>query len=574
MTKNRKTLMSCLLVALCVGSASAGEHRISVEEYRDKMKAGWLGQMIGVGWGHPTEFRYSSKIIPEDKVPLWDPKMVNQYRNDDLYVEMTFIKTLETYGVDVSARQAGIDYANSQFHVVHANHFGRDALRSGIAPPDSGHPQFNRGGVNGVHSVHSDDIDYQIESDYSGLIAPGMPNVPIELGEKFGVLMNYGDGVYAGQFMGAMIAEAFFETDMEKVVVAGLKAIPAGSQYHECISDVLNWYKANPNPNDWQKTWQILEDKYGMNADNYHRVTCYTPHGIDVKINGAYAVMGLLYGKGDIAETCKISMRCGLDSDCNPSSAVGILATSLGTEGIKEYTSALDMEERFNASEYTFDKLMTVCEKLAREFVVDQGGSIEKDASGKEWFVIPVKKPVPSKLVQSYDPEPPTGNRFTKEEMAQMASFSLASAFEKKFPGNPWGLTTGSCGTKKNPGFRDEYNGRENVIASIPLEGSRNFNFGVRRKLQGPKKYKLVLEVGHEKGHSWRLIVDHVHAGAHDRVLMEDINDETATDGWKTFEIDLPKQHHRMQLQITSWYDEEDKAPAYWSKIDFVEVEE
>jgi hypothetical protein len=242
MTKKAKTLMSCLLVALCVGSASAGERRISVEEYRDKMKAGWLGQMIGVGWGHPTEFRYSSKIIPEDKVPLWDPKMVNQYRNDDLYVEMTFIKTLETYGVDVSARQAGIDYANSQFHVVHANHFGRDALRSGIAPPDSGHPQFNRGGVNGVHSVHSDDIDYQIESDYSGLIAPGMPNVPIELGEKFGVLMNYGDGVYAGQFMGAMIAEAYFETDMEKVVVAGLKAIPAGSQYHVCISVVLKWF--------------------------------------------------------------------------------------------------------------------------------------------------------------------------------------------------------------------------------------------------------------------------------------------------------------------------------------------
>lgn len=565
-----KTWMSCLLAALCVGSASAGERRVSVEEYRDKMKAGWLGQMIGVGWGLPTEFHYRWKIIPEDKTPAWKPEMINQYNNDDLFVEMSFIKTLETYGVDVSARQAGIDYANSQFGVVHANHYGRDALRSGIAPPDSGHPQFNRSGVD---HVHSDDIDYQIESDYSGLIAPGMPNVSIELGEKFGVLVNYGDGVYAGQFMGAMIAEAFFETDMEKVVVAGLKAIPAGSQYHECISDVLKWYRANPNPNDWQKTWQLLEDKYGMNADNYHRVTCYTPHGIDVKINGAYVVMGLLYGKGDLAETCRISMRCGNDSDCNPSSAVGILATSLGTAALKEYTSALDREARYATTEYTFDKLLNVCEKLAREFVVDQGGSIEKDASDKEWFVIQAKKPVPSKLVQSYDPEPPTGNRFTEEELAQMAYFSLAPAFEKIHPGNPWGLTTRSCGSKKNPGFREEYNGRENVIASIPIEGSRNFNFNVRRNLQGPKKYKLVLEVGHEKGHAWKLIVARVHAGVHDRVLTEDINDETAPDGWKTFEIDFPEQHW-MALQITSWYDEEDKAPACWSKIDFVEVEE
>jgi DNA-binding response OmpR family regulator len=31
----------------------------------------------------------------------------------------------------------------------------------------------------------------------SGLIAPGLPNIAIRLGEKFGRLMNYGDGVYA-----------------------------------------------------------------------------------------------------------------------------------------------------------------------------------------------------------------------------------------------------------------------------------------------------------------------------------------------------------------------------------------
>lgn len=567
MTKKRKTLMSCLLVAICVGSASAGERRISVEEYRDKMKAGWLGQMIGVGWGLPTEFHYRWEIIPEDKTPVWEPEMINQYVNDDLYVEMSFIKSLETYGVDVSSRQAGIDFANSQFGVVHANFYGRDALRSGIAPPDCGHPQFNRSGVN---DIHSDDIDYQIESDYSGLIAPGMPNVPIELGETFGVLMNYGDGVYAGQFMGAMIAEAFFETDMEKLIVAGLKAIPVGSQYHECISDVLKWYKANPD--DWQKTWQLLDDKYGKAADNYHRVHCDLI-GIDVKINGAYAVMGLLYGKGDIAETCKISMRCGLDSDCNPSSAVGILATSLGTAGIKEYTTALDMEARYATTEYTLDKLLKVCEKLAREFVVDQGGKIEKDASGKEWFIISAKKVVPSKLVHSYDPEPPTGNRFTKEEMAQMVYFSLAPAFEKIHPGNPWNMKSSSCGTKGNPGFREEYNGRENVIASIPVEGKESFSINIRRDLHGTKKYKLLLEVGHEKGHSWTLIVSHVKKPAWERLLTEKISDETAPDGWKTFEIDFPNQSW-MVLQITSRYDEKDQAPAYWSKIDFVEVEE
>ena len=197
------------------------ERRISISEYRSKMKAGWIGQMVGVGWGGPTEFRYANKIIPEDKVPEWKPEMVNVWGQDDLYVEMTFLRSLEVYGLDVSMRQAGIDFANSKYMLWHANKAGRDNLRKGIAPPDCSHPQFNS---------HADDIDYQIEADFSGLISPGLPNSVIALGEKFGRLMNYGDGVYAGQFVGGMYAEAFFEDDPIKIIEAGLKCIPEGSQ--------------------------------------------------------------------------------------------------------------------------------------------------------------------------------------------------------------------------------------------------------------------------------------------------------------------------------------------------------
>ena len=219
--------------------------RISVDEYVDKMKAGWIGQMAGVGWGGPTEFRYKGVIIPQDDVPQWRPELINQFRQDDIYVEMTFLRTLELHGFDVSIRQAGIDFANSGYPLWHANRAGRDNLRSGIAPPDSGHPEFNE---------HADDIDYQIEADYAGLIAPGMPNVAIQLGETFGRLMNYGDGLYGGQFVGGMYAEAFFEDDVVQIVEAGLRCIPEDSQYHECISDVLAWYEEYPD--DWAKTWQ------------------------------------------------------------------------------------------------------------------------------------------------------------------------------------------------------------------------------------------------------------------------------------------------------------------------------
>ena len=47
------------------------ERRLKVSEYRQKMMAGWIGQMVGVGWGGPTEFRWANKIIPEDSGALW-----------------------------------------------------------------------------------------------------------------------------------------------------------------------------------------------------------------------------------------------------------------------------------------------------------------------------------------------------------------------------------------------------------------------------------------------------------------------------------------------------------------------
>ena len=387
--------------------------RLPRSVYRDKVAGGWLGQMIGVAWGGPTEFRWRGQIIPEAEMPAWEPKMINSaYNQDDLYVEMTFLRSLEVHGWDVSIRQAGIDFANSEYRLWHANRAGRDNLRSGIAPPDSGHPQFNK---------HADDIDYQIEADFSGLIAPGLPQVAIDLGEKFGRLMNYGDGLYGGQFVGGMYAAAFFEEDPVRIVEAGLACIPEGSQYAECIRDVLRWYREEPDR--WEITWQKIEEKYNRNP-NYRRFSCSGPQSdfnIDAKINGAYIVMGLLYGKGDFEQTIIISTRCGQDSDCNPSNAAGILGTVLGRSRLDEkFVRELDLTRRFSHTPYSFDDVLRVCEKLAREAVLRAGGKIEVSAEGDEIWLIPVQQPKPSPLEQCWEPGPIANSRFSPEEMAEI----------------------------------------------------------------------------------------------------------------------------------------------------------
>jgi hypothetical protein len=416
------TLVALAAVGILLASrpsdgAEQEYRRLPLSEYRDKMVAGWIGQMVGVGVGGPTEFRWQGEMVPADKVPEWRPEMVNQFGQDDLYVEMTFLQTLTMYGFDVSIRQAGIDFANSRYGLWHANGEGRRLLRNGTAPPDSGHPEFNK---------HADDIDYQIEADFSGLIAPGLPNTAIKLGEKFGRLMNYGDGLYGGQFVGAMYAEAFFETDIAKIVEAGLSAIPAESQYAECVRDVLAWWREEPN--DWEKTWEKINAKYHLNPD-YRRFSCSGPDdekgwdlNIDAKVNGAMIVLGLLYGNGDPDKTVEVSVRGGHDSDCNPSNAGGVLFTTIGASRLpKRFASELSYDTEFSFTALNMRRLTEVCEQLARQAVVRAGGRVETDESGEEVLVIPVLAPEPTALERSWEPRPAANTRFTEAEMAQIS---------------------------------------------------------------------------------------------------------------------------------------------------------
>jgi hypothetical protein len=249
-----------------------------------------------------------------------------------------------------------------------------------------------------------------------------MPNQVIALSDIFGRLMNYGDGRYAGQFVGGMYAEAYFESDMVKLVEAGLKCIPADSQYAEMVRDMLAWCKENP---DWEKTWQLVEDKYHKDPKYTHSL-CSKPGGlnassIDAKLNGAYIIMGLLYGKGDPNKTMRISCRCGQDSDCNPSNAAGVFFAALGASKTPgRFVEKLDLERKFSHTEYSVPQVYAVSEMLVRKAVLRNGGKIEKDAGGEEVLVIPVQEPKLAKAEKCNEPGPIANSKFTPEEMKKI----------------------------------------------------------------------------------------------------------------------------------------------------------
>ena len=357
---------------------------IAMSTLQDKIKGGWAGQMIGVSYGAPTEFRYRGEIIPEDKLPEWKPEAIKESLDqDDIYVDMTFAQVLEQKGLDATTQDFGEMFKNSRYRLWHANLAGRRNLQHGVSAEDSGKPRYN---------IHANDIDFQIEADFIGLMTPGLPRVSNDFCWRAGRVMNYGDGIYGGMFVCGMYSAAFFESDPRKIVESGLACLPKESPYAQAIADTLEWSKVHAD--DWTKVWKLILDKWDK------RDPCpggaLTPFNIDAKLNGAYIALGLLYGQGDFEKTLKISTRAGQDSDCNPASAMGILGVVYGYDRIPDvWKSGIPAiaDKKFAFTNHSFQSIVESTTQRAVEVVQKEGGQFQGDK-----LIVPVEEPAAAKL--------------------------------------------------------------------------------------------------------------------------------------------------------------------------------
>ena len=357
-------LFSALIIITASCKSSTDEFKsITPEILKDKIAGGWAGKMTGVTYGAPTEFRAQSKMYTDSI--NWKPSDIKgSMWQDDIYVQLTFLMSMDKYGLDAPAKKYQEMFATAGYMLWHANMQARKNWYDSIFAPLSGSPEYN---------LHADDIDFQIESDYIGFMCPGMPQTASEIADKTGRIMNYGDGLYGGIFVAALYSEAFFESDIPKIIEKAMKSIPSGSDYYKIVSDVIKLHTQYPK--DWQAAWQELENKWG----DVDICGAGSPFNIDAKLNGAYIVMGLLYGEGDPMKTMEISTRCGQDSDCNPSNAMAVLGVIKGFSGlpdeIQEGVKAVS-DSIFIHTSYSFNSAVSSTNKYALDLIVKNGGTV------------------------------------------------------------------------------------------------------------------------------------------------------------------------------------------------------
>lgn len=393
-------ILFCQLLSLALSAQQMV--RISRQQLLDKVKGGWAGQTIGVTYGAPVEFRYNGTMINDYHRLEWNDGLLKSSMTgspgiyDDLYMDLTFVEVFEREGLDAPVASHAKAFANAGYMLWHANQAARYNILGGMEAPASGH---------WLNNPHADCIDYQIESDFAGLMSPGMPNTASRISDSIGHIMNHGDGWYGGVYVGAMYALAFTYRDIRKVVTDALLVIPVQSKFRQCISDVIRWHGMYPG--DWQRTWFEIQKKWSSDIGCPDGV--FSPFNIDAKLNAAYVVTGLLYGNGDFTKTLEIATRCGQDADCNPSTAGGVLGTLIGYDAIPPFwkQGLRDVEDLdFKYTSMSLNKVYETGTRHALRNIERNGGRL---AGEDVW--IKTQVPVPVRFEESFRGHRPTEKR-------------------------------------------------------------------------------------------------------------------------------------------------------------------
>lgn len=295
-------------------------------DYTERVYAGVLGKLIGVYLGRPFEGWSHDRITDE----LGDIEYYVHDRfgyplivtDDDISGTFTFLRALPDHGNDpnLTPEQIGhtwLNYIIENRTILWWGGIGNSTehtaylrMKQGIMPPASGSIEQNT-------QVVAEQIGSQIFIDGWAMICPGDPERAADFARRAASVSHDGEAIYGAQVVAAMEAQAFVESDIDRLIDTGLAVIPSDSVIARMIHDIRDWHAREP---DWRVARELIAATYGYDAypGNCHMVP-----------NHALIIHSLLYGDGDFGTSLTIVNTSGWDTDCN-SGNVGCL---LGIRG-------------------------------------------------------------------------------------------------------------------------------------------------------------------------------------------------------------------------------------------------
>ena len=303
-----------------------------VPDYEKQVYAAVLGKTIGVYMGRPFEGWWKRSIEPKwgsiDRYVNEDVGKPLVVADDDISGTFTFVKALADWAGDPRAVDPAFFGETWRNYLIEGRtilwwggvslsteHTAWMRLKQGVQSPESG--SMKRNG-----KIVAEQIGAQIFIDAFGMVCPGDPDLAEKFADGAARVSHDGEAVLAAKVVARMVAAAFVEKDMEKVLDVGEATLPPDSLIAQVHRDVRGWARED---GDWRKTYDRIFEKYGYDkfGGNCHVIP-----------NHALMVMAWSYAGNDFHEAQRIVNTAGWDTDCNAANVGTVSALVAGLEHI------------------------------------------------------------------------------------------------------------------------------------------------------------------------------------------------------------------------------------------------
>jgi hypothetical protein len=328
LTLRTTALITLLFLTSSLNAGDPAGKIISVQDYRDKVYASWLGQITGNIYGLSYEFQFLDDPGP-DVFPYGFGDSLNRVRehngafsDDDTDIEYMYLLQMESHGWEPTYRQLAEAW---KYHVRDrvwvANRSAVTLMHAGYSPPATGSKDFNPNWFQ---------IDPQLVNEIWAVTAPGMVEYATQKSAWAAKITNDDFGIEPTVHYAAMYAAAFFEKDINRLINIGTAALPNNSRFAQAVEHMKKLYRRYPS--DWQAARRELAEHYYGEFD-YNRGAW---PAVDAILNGAAGILALLYGQGDFQRTLDMASGLGFDADNQAATMSGLLGIVHGSAGIPE----------------------------------------------------------------------------------------------------------------------------------------------------------------------------------------------------------------------------------------------
>lgn len=314
--------------------------KISLEEYRRRLKGAFFGRVSGCTLGAPVEGWTLEQIdsyaketgmtspfsdywpsIPEPERVRYIIQTFGDYTrynlngvpaDDDIgYTILSYLMVKE-HGRNFALADVAEVWQKYITESYTAEEVAMKNLAKGVAPEQAAD----------IDNPYDDLIGADIRVDGYAYMSPCDPDEAVRMAFTDAYISHRGEGIYGAMYFAAAISIAFAKNNTKDALTEALKYIPADCELHAGLTWALDiWDKVG----DFRNAARLVDERYpGMNIVHTLNNACLT-------------VFALALGGNDVGRVFAEAVSMAHDADCTAATAGSIAGACYGIDALDEH---------------------------------------------------------------------------------------------------------------------------------------------------------------------------------------------------------------------------------------------